>query len=318
MLDKVLLQLLADGEFHSGEHLGQALGISRAAIWKRLQKLKAQGLDFEQVRGRGYRLRQGLSLLDEAALRAELRQPLALEIYDELSSTNDRGLDCARHNNSVDALAILAERQTAGRGRLGRCWQSPLGQNLYVTLVWPFAGGVQLAGLSLVVGLVLAETLSANGLVGAGVKWPNDIHVKRRKLAGILVELAGNLELSPVAVIGIGVNGQLSEAALGAIDQPATDWVTETGMAMDRSRVAGQLLANLQTALAVFAAQGFSTFEARWNHYDICRGQALWLHRQGKKQAVEALGVGDDGSLRVLRDGQEEWLHGGEVSIRWQ
>lgn len=317
MLDRALLSLLADGEFHSGVALGQALGLTRAAVWKRLQGLKALGIEPEQVRGRGYRLRHGLRLLDRAAIEADLTPAMALEVHDEITSTNDRGLTLAR-DACAQPVAVLAERQSAGRGRLGRHWESPLGHNLYLTLVWPFAAGAQLQGLSLVVGLVLAETLAQLGLAGVGIKWPNDIHVRRRKLGGILVELAGDLEARPIAVIGLGVNGWLGDELASRIDQLATDWLTETGQTLDRNRLAAALLAGLQQALPLFARQGFAAFHERWQAYDLCAGQSLWLLQGGARTQVTALGVADDGSLKVADAGGERRVYGGEVSIRWQ
>lgn len=317
MLDRDLLALLADGELHSGVALGQALGLTRAAVWKRLQQLKSLGVELEQVRGRGYRLRHGLRLLEQPVIAALLDAPLALEVHDELASTNDRGLELAR-SAAVQPVAILAERQSAGRGRLGRRWESPLGHNLYLTLVWPFTAGVQLQGLSLVVGLVLAETLTQLGLRDAGIKWPNDLHVRRRKLGGILLELSGDLEARPIAVIGVGVNGWLGDELAGRIDQPATDWLTEVGQPLDRNRLAGLLLHGLQQALPLFAASGFAAFRARWQAFDLCAGQSLWLVQGQARRQVRALGVADDGALRVEHDQQEQSVYGGEVSIRWQ
>lgn len=317
MLDRALLLLLADGECHSGVMLGQALGLTRAAVWKRLQGLQALGIELEPVRGKGYRLRHGMCLLDAAQITAALAAGMEVEVHDALTSTNDRALVLAR-SNPVQPTAILAEQQSAGRGRLGRRWESPLGHNLYVTLVWPFAAGVPLQGLSLVVGLVLAEALTALGLNGVGIKWPNDIHVQRRKLGGILVELAGDLEACPIAVIGVGVNGWLGQALSARIDQPVTDWLAETGQVLDRNRLAGLLLAGLQRALPLFARAGFTAFRERWQAYDLCAHQALWLVQGNKRTAVTALGVADDGSLRVLAGATEQRVYGGEVSIRWQ
>jgi BirA family biotin operon repressor/biotin-[acetyl-CoA-carboxylase] ligase len=321
LLDRPLLSLLADGEFHSGMEMGESLGLTRAAIWKRLQKLKAQGVLLEQVRGRGYRLLHGIDLLDTTAILSRLSTPLTLELADELASTNDRGLELVREgciNSLVEPVVILAERQTAGRGRLGRHWQSPMGHNLYLTLVWPFAAGVRLQGLSLVVGLVLAEILAGSGLSQVGLKWPNDIHVRRRKLGGILVELAGNLETNPVAVIGIGINGWLGEALTRKLDQPATDWLTETGVPLERNRLAAALIAGLQQALPQFARQGFVAFRERWQGFDLCAGQQLWLINGNDRRAVLAEGVDEEGGLVVMDSGRRKVVHGGEVSIRWQ
>lgn len=318
MLDRALLALLADGRFHSGVALGEALGVTRAAVWKRLQGLKALGLELEQVKGRGYRLPHALELLDESVLRSRLSEPLELELAEVLTSTNDRGLEAAR-SGPTQPLAVLAEHQTAGRGRLGRRWQSPFGSNLYLSLVWPLPAGTRLQGLSLVVGVLLAELLAERGVSQVGIKWPNDIYVGRRKLAGILVELAGNLESDPVAVIGVGVNGYLGQELAASIDQPVTDWLTLTGEPLERNRLAADLLAALQAELPRFVAQGFAAFRKRWQPYDLCCGQPLWLQQGSRCEAVDACGVDADGGLLVeAADGSRRSLYGGEVSIRWR
>src|SRR5690606_32147460 len=137
-----------------------------------------------------------------------------------------------------------------------------------------------------------------------------DIHVRRRKLGGILVELAGDLESRPIAVIGVGVNGWLGDELAGRIGQPVTDWLTETGQVLDRNHLAAALLAGLQQALPLFARQGFAAFHARWQAYDLCAGQSLWLLRGGERTQVTALGVADDGSLRVADAEGEKRVYG--------
>ena len=188
-----LLTLLKDGRFHSGEALGAALGVSRSAVWKQLQSLESElGLAVYKVRGRGYRLAAPLLLLDAGEISRRSAQAYwPVQVYDEIDSTNAEALRLVAEGRPAPFL-VLAERQSAGRGRRGRAWSSPFAQNLYYSLVLRVDGGMrQLEGLSLVVGLAVRRALQEMG-VRAGLKWPNDVLVENRKIAGILLELVGD------------------------------------------------------------------------------------------------------------------------------
>ncbi|WP_111658278.1 bifunctional biotin--[acetyl-CoA-carboxylase] ligase/biotin operon repressor BirA [Isoalcanivorax indicus] len=321
--DGDLVRCLADGRYHSGETLGALLGVSRAAVWKRLQKLAVFGLDVESVRGKGYRLPGGLNLLDAEGLRAAMAaaggnpQALSLHLLDATDSTNADALALSREGLR-QPLAVLAEYQRAGRGRRGRAWQSPYGRNLYLSYAESFSGGAAaLDGLSLVVGVVVADVLAGAGLAErVQLKWPNDIWVGGRKLGGILVELAGDMDGVCVPVIGIGINGHLSAAAAGAIDQPWTDLARELGGAPDRSGLAGALLAGLQRALATFRQQGFAPFRAAWQQYDCCAGEYVTVQLGERRITGRACGVTAQGALLVDVEGTLQQFHGGEVSVR--
>ena len=189
-----LLKLLKDGRFHSGQALGAALGVSRSAVWKQLQLLEAElGLSIHKVRGRGYQLAAPLTLLDPAAIKQLAPScDWSVLVFDSIDSTNAEALRAIEHGQSAPFL-VLAERQTAGRGRRGRKWVSPFAENIYYSLVLRIEGGMrQLEGLSLVVGLAVMQTLRELGVSAAGLKWPNDVLVGQKKIAGILLELVGD------------------------------------------------------------------------------------------------------------------------------
>lgn len=319
-MDHPLIERLADGRFHSGEELGEWLGISRAAVWKRLQKLERLGLYCERVRGKGYRLSGGLDLLEPGRIRASLHGVAAqmpLTLVEETVSTNTDLLEALR-NGEQAPRAALAEFQSGGRGRRGRRWVSPYGSSLYLSLAWPFQGGAsQLEGLSLAVGAVLAELLAEEGLArDIGLKWPNDVLARERKLAGILIELAGDVDDRCVAVIGVGVNGALGESHGALIDQQWTDLQRELGRMPDRNRLAGRLISRLVEMLPQFAAQGFSAMRKTWSDWDLCRGRPVRVLVGDRVTDGVALGVTDKGGLRVDVDGEERLFHGGEVSLR--
>lgn len=317
-MDLELVQALADGEFHSGEALGNVLGISRAAVWKRIEQLTAVGVDVERVRGRGYRIPGGVSLLEVSRLQETLARPLSVDVLQSTDSTNAEVLRRLAANMPAP-FAVLAEYQSAGRGRRGRNWSSPFAGNLYLSVGWRFpVGAPRLEGLSLAVGVVVAEALSANGLAGrVSLKWPNDIWVGGRKIGGILIELSGDLEEACAAVVGIGINGRLGSAAAQNIDQPWTDIYTELGSVPDRSALAADLLQRLHDMMSGFPVAGFGGWLQRWSALDALVGQSVQVSTASGVVSGRALGVDSSGALRLLTEsGKEMLFHGGEASLR--
>jgi len=199
-----LISILADGEFHSGEQLGESLGMSRAAINKHIQTLRDWGVDVFTVPGKGYSLPEPIQLLDETFIRREVAQG-SVAVLPVIDSTNQYLLDRLAGLQSGDAC--VAEYQQAGRGRRGRKWVSPFGANLYISMYWRLEQGPAAAiGLSLVIGIVMTEVLRDLGADQVRVKWPNDLYLNDRKLAGILVELTGKTGDAAQIVIGAGAN----------------------------------------------------------------------------------------------------------------
>ena len=199
-----LISILADGEFHSGEQLGEQLGMSRAAINKHIQTLRDWGVDVFTVPGKGYSLPEPIHLLDEKKISQEIDHG-RVTVLPVIDSTNQYLLDRLDELTSGDAC--VAEYQQAGRGRRGRKWFSPFGANLYLSMYWRLEQGPAAAiGLSLVIGIVIAEVLQQLGAEQVRVKWPNDIYLQDRKLSGILVELTGKTGDAAQIVSGAGIN----------------------------------------------------------------------------------------------------------------
>lgn len=311
-----LLRLLQDGQFHSGEELGAAVGVSRAAIWKRLQALEAEfDLQIHKVRGRGYRLEAPLSLLDSDSLCASSIYPITL--LQQVDSTNAQAM---RHlaSGAVPPFLIIAEQQTAGRGRRGRSWASPFGENLYYSLVLRVSGGMrQLEGLSLVVGLALLQALRDAGVNEAGLKWPNDLLVGGRKIAGILLELSGDPADVCHVVIGIGVNINMRVTPQGeVIDQPWTSLRQVVGEQVDRNAFVASLNRQLERYLHLHQAEGFAALREQWEASHLWQGRAVVLAAGAQAIHGRVLGVDDTGALRLDIDGQEKVFSGGELSLR--
>lgn len=323
MDEQAILRRLADGPV-SGDGLARAAGVTRAAVWKRVEALREAGVPIEAVPGQGYRLVRPLDLLDADALRVGL--PAAtqagirrLDVAWTIDSTNSELLRRGAPARGVDVL--LAERQTGGRGRRGRPWQSPLAANLYLSVSRSFDGGLaRLGGLSLVAGLAAAEALQAMGWPQVALKWPNDLVVADgtglRKLGGLLVEGGGEHGGPASAVVGLGLNIAMPTEAGARIDQP---WIDLAGLggAPSRTRVAATLVTHLVEALDRFDRDGFAPFGARWQALDALRGRDADLHLPAGVERVRVLGLGEGGALRVRgTDGRERDVHAGEVSLR--
>lgn len=318
---QLLLQVLADGQFHSGTELGNATGRSRAAVWKTIQSLQHSGIDIFSVRGKGYRLAAPVELLKAEQVLESI--PLGrrdglhqLDIFYEIDSTNAYLLEQGKLG-APSGLACLAEQQQAGRGRRGRQWVSPFGGNLYLSLLWRFSAGLtQLGGLSLAMAVALTRCLREYGLRELGVKWPNDILVDGNKLAGILLEVAGEAAGPCAVVVGVGLNIRASKQAMSAVEQPWTDVESVLGTTVARNQLAGSLLGHLIQAMREFEAHGLEAFLAEWRAQDIFAGREVVLQMpQGELSGI-AQGVDTSGALLLAREGDLQRFHSGEISLR--
>lgn len=309
-----LIEILQDGHFHSGEELGERLAISRAGVWKRLQRLETEmGLKVCAVKGRGYRLAQPLLLLDAERLN-QAGLPWSVQVFDTLESTNSTAQRLAAAEPEK-GLVVLAERQTAGRGRRGRQWVSPYGENLYLSLALPVTGGMrQLEGVSLVVGLAIVESLAGLGIAGLGLKWPNDVLVDQQKLAGILLELSGNPDDCGQLIIGIGLNINMNIGE--AVDQPWTSLAKQLGKLCDRTSIAIDIIQHLAHYLSRFFAEGFTALRQDWERWHVWQGRVGCLSSGVNEVQGLILGIDSGGALKMRVDGQEQIFSGGELSLR--
>ena len=310
---------MADGRFHSGEALGRALGVTRAAVWKALKGLDAYQLRVDAVPGRGYRLAEPVELLDSDAVRQRLDAVSAaqlggLELHLELDSTN--AALRRRIHDLPCGHACFAERQVNGRGRRGRPWVSPFARNLYLSLTWHFDGGAaELSGLSLAVAVAVLQALQRSGVPDVGLKWPNDVVVQGRKLAGILLEVSGEENGRWRVVTGVGVNVRMPSQEAAAIDQPWTD-VESLRPGVRRNDLAGDLLHELLLAHAQYAQAGFAPFRERWQAADAVAGRPVVLSTPREAFAGRAQGVDDDGALLLDGAAGLQRFTTGEVSLR--
>jgi len=318
-----LLRLLADGELHSGEELAAALSISRAAIWKQLQRLGDWGIALEARAGSGYRLAAALDLLDAAQIRSLLPQGSRehlrnLEVHETLDSTNDRLLTAGDlPPGRFDAC--LAEFQSAGRGRRGRRWVAPFASGLCLSVNWSYRDApATLGALSLAAGVAVLRALRRLGFPDLSLKWPNDIVHRDGKLGGILVDLRGEAAGPAYFVVGVGINVRLPKKArdtLRAEGVKAID-LASLGTEPVRNLAASALIGELAFALEEFGARGMTAFADEWESADALIGRPVRVLQDGQALDGLARGVDSDGALLIDVDGGRRRILSGEVSVR--
>lgn len=308
-----LIAILADGDFHSGEQLGEQLGMSRAAINKHIQTLRDWGVDVFTVPGKGYSLPEPVQLLNESFIHSQITDN-SVAVLPVIDSTNQYLLDRLNELHSGDSC--VAEYQQAGRGRRGRKWFSPFGANLYLSMYWRLEQGPAAAiGLSLVIGIVLAEVLQSLGADDVRVKWPNDLYLKDRKLAGILVELTGKTGDAAQIVMGAGINLVMRNVQADDINQ---GWINlqEAGIAIDRNVLAVQVINELRHSLRIFEQEGLAPFLPRWEKLDNFVHRPVKLIIGDKEIFGTSRGINEQGALMLEQDGVIKPWVGGEISLR--
>lgn len=315
---KTLLSTLSDGQFHSGDVLGDQFGVSRTAIWKQLKKVEDLGIPLESVKGKGYRIPGGLDLIDSAAIRESLLPQVSelvsdLDVRDVVDSTNVIALNKAM--SGACGYICTAEQQTAGKGRRGKAWASPYASNLYMSVVWEFVeGAAALEGLSLAVGVAVVEALNRAGVNDVRLKWPNDILCNGRKLAGILLEVAGDVAGPCRVVVGIGLNVNMPSAA--DIDQPWIDVKEINRAAANRNLLLALIINELMPLLSDFEQQGFSSYRDRWLALDAYAGREVAMLLGDESIIGTAVGVDKSGAVLVETSSGIRKFSGGEVSLR--
>lgn len=308
-----LLAALADGQWQRGPALSEVLGVSRAAVWKQVEALRAAGVEVQSDARKGYRLARPIAMLESRRIAASVAADIELRVLERCASTNVE----VSGNGFVHRCAVLAEWQQAGRGRRGRGWVAPPGGSLALSFAYRFDVGLpRLGPLSLVAGVACAEVLHSAGVQDVGLKWPNDVLVNGRKLAGLLVELQGSVDGPCNVVIGIGLNVCLSERAQAAIDQAVTDLVSAGFEATRRNDIASALISAFDRACDRFQREGFAPFRDAWARFDRLEGRAVDVHGSDGLRTGLAAGVSDRGGLWVWTERGREELVAGEVSLR--
>ena len=296
-----LLDLLADGEFHSGEVLASRLGVSRASVFNALAGIADHGVPLQRIRGRGYRLARPWQRLQQSEVLHSLGKEAVqfdIEILPQAVSSNTLLLQRAALGAPVGSV-LAVELQTAGRGRMGRVWHSCLGSALTFSLLWRFDCGLNaLSGLSLAIGIAIVRALGKLGAQGMQLKWPNDILTAQGKLGGVLIEAQGDMLGPSTVVIGIGLNCTLPASLVPQIGQAACALDEICATMPTRNQLLAILLQELACILRQFAQGGFTSLREEWERYHIYQGKPIQLH-MANGQTVRGLvrGVSESGEL---------------------
>ncbi len=315
---------LADGRLHSGEELAKRLGVSRSAIWKATGSLRELGATLHAVRNRGYRLPHGGEPLDAATIREHLARDVrdhvaSIESAWSIPSTNTRLLERARPSNGTSEV-VLAEYQSAGRGRRGRAWFAPPGGAICLSLSWTFREVPQdLGALSLVIGVCALRVLREAGVAGAALKWPNDLLIGERKLGGVLIEVRTESSGSACVVIGIGLNVALGAQVLqkiSAAGTAATDLASAGLATTSRNATAAALIGGCVRGLSQFEREGLKPFIEEWRTADALRGRPVSVSAAGAMAQGLARGIDLHGALLVETPQGVKRFIAGDVTVR--
>ncbi len=316
-----LLYCLADGLCHSGINLGTTTGVSRTAIWKQIKQLTQLGVPIQSIPHQGYRLTTPLKLLNEISIHQQLKKydfthPVNYYIFASLDSTN-RFLKEQPRSDGIDICC--AETQTAGRGRFGRHWHSPFGENIYCSTRWHFDCDLScLSGLSLVVSLAVIATLSQFGIEeNIRVKWPNDILWHDKKLCGSLIEINAESNSAADVVVGIGLNVNSITKNQTLADKPWCSLFEITETYFDRNLLVSRLIIELHKHIQEFIAHGLPAFQSRWQKTDYLYGQVVTVWHPLGPLTGKAHGINNAGQLILIdENGTTHYLSSGDTSLK--
>ena len=316
---QMILNRLADGDVYSGTLLAEQLDITRAAVWKHIKALRAEGVIIEADAGNGYYIPGGLQLLDTTSIERFLGADAVrgqLVLLGKTASTNDWLMQ--RYSELTPGTVCLAEQQTSGRGTRGRRWVSPFGNNLYLSLYWHFPGGpFELGGLSLAIAAAIAEGLEQAGAHNISIKWPNDLYTGKGKLGGILIDMSAEVNGPSHVVIGVGLNIGMPEDHYSQIDQAAAD-LRDAGLpaTVDRNQVAASVISALWGCCRKFQTEGFSAYRKLWQQRDMIIGHEVQLVNGDRVITGKANGVDNMGALELMTQNGLQLFASGDVSLR--
>lgn len=304
----------------SGVALAEQFGVTRAAVWKRIEHLRHAGLAIDALENRGYAVKQDTALLDARLIREALGAVAAarltgLHLVFETASTQALALAVTAPDSGVEVW--LAEMQTAGQGRRGKVWLSPPLSGIACSINRRFASSFSaMSGFSLASAVIIAESLQRQGVADIRVKWPNDIWLQGRKCAGLLIQLRGEAQGPCDVTLGFGINVNLARDSGAAIEQPWSSLAESGRSDWDRNVLLAGLLEDLLNGFDCYQAQGFSAFVERYRRLDGLAGQAIVIDDGGRRITGIATGVDDAGALLVETPEGLRRFHSGEVSVR--
>ncbi|MBC5745602.1 biotin--[acetyl-CoA-carboxylase] ligase [Lachnospiraceae bacterium MD308] len=320
MKNEILRLLKTSDTYISGQQLCGYFKVSRTSVWKVMEQLKKEGYEIEAVRNRGYRLVSSPDVISEAEIKSLLGTEWAgrkVVYYDETDSTNNRAKDSGEKNGAHGTL-FIADKQNAGKGRRGRAWESPSGKSIYMTiLLRPQITPDKAPMLTLIMGLSVAEGIRKVSGAETEIKWPNDIVMNKKKVCGILTEMATEMEYVNYVVIGVGINVNQEYFSEG-IKEIATSLYEETGTVYQRSELIAAVLERFEKNYEMFLETGdLSAVRKAYDSILVNRGQEVKVLEPGNEYRAVAEGINKNGELIVrLSDGRQKNIFAGEVSVR--
>lgn len=316
---KEILNLLASqpGKFISGEAISQCLNMTRAGVWKQIQTLKESGYEIESQTKSGYRLvRTPLSLEEWVLERGLNTKTLGQKIrcFEELSSTNDYAKELL-HQGDAEGTVILAKRQTSGRGRMRRLWESPEGGIWMTVVLKPHLSLADASKLTLSTGVALARACRRLYGLEAQIKWPNDIVYQGKKIAGILGEVVGEWNAVQTMILGVGINANLERKDLPS-DMQATTLKELLGHPIDLNELVLALLEELETEVDSLEKGDIEGLRARWMSHAAGIGKKVQIERAGQLYTGILRGISVNGELILEENNQEQLFNSGDVKLR--
>lgn len=312
MREKILNILNNATGYVSGEEMSRDLGISRAAVWKHIKKLKSEGYKIESVTNKGYRLAEAPKEISPSTVDSLLNTGFiarSIQYTDSTASTNE---DAKRLASSVDGTLFIADRQTAGKGRLGRGWESPRGSGIWMSLLLkPEISPNEISGITLIAGIAVCRAIGGS----AKIKWPNDIVMGGRKVSGILTEMSAEVERVSYVVCGIGIN--VNTAAFPPeLSEKATSLYVETGRSFDRNKLIAAVMNEFEPLYKGFIKNGFEPFRAEYR--DLCASikREVRIISRGSEMIGTAIDIDKNGGLVVMTAAGTVTVTSGEVSVR--
>ncbi len=319
MRRQILMELCRHpDQYVSGKQMAELLGISRVAVWKHIEALKAEGYDIQGVSGRGYRIAELHNIIIPEHVEKNLSTRLMgreLYVFKEVDSTNQVARKLLRENRAGEGAVIVAGRQTGGRGRRGRSWQSPVGGLWFSLISRPGLALPDTALLSLVFSVAISRALEKFVEQPVKIKWPNDIYINGKKVVGILLEMSGELDKAEYLITGIGINVNLPLSSLGSATGTATSLQEENGQPLEMSSVLAETLNFLEQYYLSFLEQGFTgilkEFKARCWHL----GQYIKVEANQRVLQGRNIDIDESGSLLLDTGHKIERLTTGDVAV---
>jgi BirA family biotin operon repressor/biotin-[acetyl-CoA-carboxylase] ligase len=319
-VNREILERLLEQTPVSGAALAARLGLSRTAVWKHILRLKESGLAIEARPGSGYRLTSLPDFLHPALIKRRLTTRLlgqVMHTFSEIDSTNSRARELAEQGAGEGTL-VAAEHQSRGRGRMDRGWSSPPGENLLFSLLLrPQLPPQQTFSLIMLASVSLCRAVQSETGLAAGIKWPNDVYLQGKKLAGILTEFAADSDRLNYVIIGLGVNVNWFPEQLLPGAQPATSLQQEAGRRISRVGLLASFLNQAEELYQEAERKGFGFLRGEWDGLSLVRDRPVKIETGKETWRGVARGIDDQGALIVdLEDGRQMLFHTGDVHLR--